>query len=85
MAIHNSNGVACAKYLEAHPKVSKVYYPGLESNPGYAIAAKQMSGFGGMVSFEMAGGYEAAKQMVTVRMDNEVHIRARSRILSYMV
>ena len=67
MKIHNKNGLAVAKYLEAHSKVDKVFYPGLESHPGHKTASNQMSGFGGMISFEMNGGYEAAKQMVMVR------------------
>ncbi|SFG07559.1 bifunctional cystathionine gamma-lyase/homocysteine desulfhydrase [Sporolactobacillus nakayamae] len=47
----NANQIA--KFLEAHPKVKKVYYPGLESHPGHNLAAKQASGFGGMISFDV--------------------------------
>jgi len=55
----NKNAMALAKYLEAESKVGAVYYPGLKSNPGYAIAKKQMSGgFGGMLSFEIKGDPE---------------------------
>ena len=46
--------------LVAHPKVAEVYYPGLPSHPGHEVAAKQMRGFGGMVSFRVRGGEEAA-------------------------
>jgi cystathionine gamma-synthase len=48
-----------ARYLDAHPKVAKVYYPGLEDHPNHAIAKSQMEGFGGVLSFEVAGGLEA--------------------------
>jgi cystathionine beta-lyase len=55
----NRNALALAKYLEKEPKVSAVYYPGLKSNPGFAIAKKQMpGGFGGMLSFEIKGDPE---------------------------
>ena len=53
-----------AKYLEAHPKVEKVYYPGLESHEGYEIAKKQMKDFGGIMSFELKGGFEAGKTLL---------------------
>ncbi len=55
----NKNAMTLARYLETEPKVSAVYYPGLKSNPGYAIAKKQMpGGFGGMLSFEIKGDPE---------------------------
>ncbi|PJE96662.1 cystathionine gamma-synthase [Streptomyces carminius] len=57
---HCANAARIAGMLEAHPKVARVYYPGLESHPGHEVAAKQMRGFGGMVSFRVAGGEEAA-------------------------
>jgi cystathionine gamma-synthase len=44
-----------AKRLEAHPKISRVHYPGLPSHPDHEIAAKQMTGFGGVISFEVRG------------------------------
>jgi methionine-gamma-lyase len=50
-----------AEYLQKHPKVEHVYYPGLPSHPGYDIARKQMSGFGGMLGFDVQGGKEAGK------------------------
>jgi cystathionine beta-lyase/cystathionine gamma-synthase len=60
---HNSNGLAIAKYLEAHPKVKKVIYPGLPSHPRHDLAKKQQSGYGGMISFEV-GSLDAAKQVL---------------------
>ena len=64
MQRHCENSLAVAKFLEAHPKVDRVYYPGLESHPDYAIACKQMSSFGGMISFELKGGVEAGASMM---------------------
>ena len=64
MIRHNENGLAVAKFLENHPKVRKVYYPGLESFPGHDIACRQMRGFGGMLAFELKGGVAAGKQML---------------------
>ncbi len=57
---HCSNAIRVVEALEAHPAVSSVLYPGLPSHPGHAIAARQMRGFGGMVSFRVAAGEEAA-------------------------
>mgnify|MGYP002625946541 CR=1 FL=1 len=51
MARHNQNGLAVAQALAAHPRVERVYYPGLESHPYYDIARKSMRGFGGLVTF----------------------------------
>jgi methionine-gamma-lyase len=53
-----------AQYLETHPKVAWVRYPGLPSHPQYAIGLKQMSGHGAMISFELAGGLEAGKTLM---------------------
>lgn len=55
MERHNSNALAVAEWLDQHPKVEKVWYPGLESHPDHAVAKSQMHGFGGMVSFEAKG------------------------------
>ncbi|RCG20513.1 cystathionine gamma-synthase [Streptomyces diacarni] len=57
---HGENAARLVQLLTAHPKVTEVFYPGLPSHPGHEIAAKQMRGFGGMVSFRVAGGEEAA-------------------------
>ncbi len=56
MKQHEENAFAIANYLKGHPKVKKVYYPGLESHPGHEIARRQMKGFGGMVSFNIKDG-----------------------------
>jgi len=61
---HNSNALAVAQYLDAHPAVKNVYYPGLTSAANYELATKQMSGYGGMLSFEIKGGGEAAIALV---------------------
>ncbi|MCX8024957.1 MAG: PLP-dependent transferase [Thermanaerothrix sp.] len=64
MERHCQNALALARYLEAHPKVARVYYPGLPSHPDYALAQAQMSAFGGMIAFELAGGLEAGKALL---------------------
>jgi cystathionine beta-lyase/cystathionine gamma-synthase len=53
MRQHNENGLAVAKYLEAHPKVDRVLYPGLPSHPQHDLAQRQMDGFTGMVSVDV--------------------------------
>jgi len=58
MERHNQNGLQVAKFLEKHPKVAKVYYPGLPSHPQHSLAKKQMRGYGGVVSFEIKGDFE---------------------------
>jgi cystathionine beta-lyase/cystathionine gamma-synthase len=60
MARHETNAAAIAEALCAHPRVKRVFYPGLATHPGHAIARRQMSGFGGMVSFERDGTPEEA-------------------------
>ena len=61
MKKHDSNAQTVAEYLEAHPKVLSVTYPGLPSHPAHETAKKQMSGFSGMISFELTGGILAGK------------------------
>lgn len=61
MERHCQNASDIAKYLESHPKVRGVYYPGLKSHPQHELAVRQMSGFGGMISFEIDGGLEEAR------------------------
>jgi methionine-gamma-lyase len=63
MERHNSNALALAQELAGHPKVTAVHYPGLSSHPNHDIAARQMKGFGGMVSFDL-GSVEAGKAFV---------------------
>src|ERR687893_1152013 len=58
---HNENAAKVARFLEAHPAVERVFYPGLESHPQHGLAKRQMRGFGGMMSFSLVGGYEAVK------------------------
>ncbi|RMH25547.1 MAG: PLP-dependent transferase [Planctomycetota bacterium] len=58
----NESALAIARWLEAHPKVERVLYPGLESHPQHALAARQMDGFTGIVTFFVAGGLDAAKR-----------------------
>ncbi|MCB9142746.1 MAG: aminotransferase class I/II-fold pyridoxal phosphate-dependent enzyme [Anaerolineales bacterium] len=60
----NSNGLAVAHYLEAHPRVRRVWYPGLTSHPDHAIAAAQLRGFGGVVSFEIEGDGEQTGRFI---------------------
>ena len=64
MEAHQRNASAVAHFLDAHPRVARIYFPGLEDHPQHALAARQMRGFGGMVTVELQGGHEAAKQFV---------------------
>ncbi|HNX34226.1 MAG TPA: cystathionine gamma-synthase [Kiritimatiellia bacterium] len=61
---HERNALKLANRLEKHPAVERVYYPGLTSHPQHTLAAKQMSGFGGMISFELKGGFPAVERFV---------------------
>jgi cystathionine gamma-synthase len=61
--VHSANALAVATFLEAHRGIEAVHYPGLPSHPGHAVAARQMSAFGGMVSVQVRGGREAALAM----------------------
>lgn len=63
MPQHNQTTQALAEYLERHPKVARVFYPGLRSHPQHELAKRMMSGFGGMMSFVIKGGDEAATAM----------------------
>ena len=60
----NESAMKVAHYLESHPKLERVYYPGLESHPDHEIASAQMSGFGGVVSFEVAGDIKATSDFI---------------------
>jgi cystathionine gamma-lyase/cystathionine beta-lyase/cystathionine gamma-lyase/homocysteine desulfhydrase len=75
MAAHNANGLALAEFLCAHPKVKKVFYPGLPSHPQFQLARQQMRGFGGMLSFEL-GSLEAARRLL-----NSVRLHALAESL----
>jgi len=59
MEAHQRNAMAMARFLLSRSEVKRVYYPGLPDHPGHDLAARQMSGFGGMVSFDLAGGRDA--------------------------
>ncbi|KAL1222161.1 Cystathionine gamma-synthase 1 [Cardamine amara subsp. amara] len=61
---HNSTALRMAQVLEAHPKVRRVYYPGLPSHPEHHIAKRQMTGFGGLVTFEIAGDLKATVKFI---------------------
>ncbi|GAB3368892.1 cystathionine gamma-synthase [Amycolatopsis echigonensis] len=65
MERHSDNADLVARTLAKHPKVTKVYYPGLPEHPGHEVAAKQMRRFGGMVSFRVAGGEKAALEVAS--------------------
>ena len=65
MKQHNANALAVARFLDGHPAVQTVHYPGLESYPQHERAARLLSGFGGMVSFEVKGGVEAAERFLS--------------------
>ena len=74
MQQHNANGLALAEFLAKHPKVKKVYYPGLPAHPHYELARRQMNGFGGMLAFDL-GSLEAAR---TVLNSVKLHALAES-------
>ncbi|MGQ9828712.1 MAG: trans-sulfuration enzyme family protein, partial [Roseiflexus sp.] len=64
---HAANAMQVARFLATHPRIERVHYPGLETHPGHAVAARQMQGFGGMISIEVQGG-EAAAMAVAARV-----------------
>ncbi len=64
MRAHSASAKAVAEVLEGHPKVARVHYPGLASHPQHRLARRQMDGFGGMVSVELAGGFGAARRFL---------------------
>jgi len=69
----NASALTIARHLLAHPKVSGVYYPGLESHPGHGIAKSQMNGFGGVLSFALHGGEEVKRFLPALKL---VHLAA---------
>lgn len=64
MDLHNKNAMKVAEYLDNHPKIEKVYYPGLPNFEGHEIAKKQMSGFSSVIAFDVKGGFEAGKKLM---------------------
>ena len=65
MREHAANALAVAEFLESHPRVESVIYPGLESHPQHELAAKQMDCFSGMISFRVPNGKELAERMMS--------------------
>ncbi len=65
MERHNTNAQKIADHIESHPKVKKVNYPGLKSHPQHDLAKSQMSGFGGVISFELKGGLRSCMKLLT--------------------
>ena len=61
---HNQNALMLARFFESHPKIERVNYPGLKSHPQHKLAQEQMSGFTGMMSVELRGGYETAERFI---------------------
>jgi cystathionine beta-lyase/cystathionine gamma-synthase len=68
MEAHNANGMAIAKYLAERKEVQKIYYPGLLNHPGHELAKKQMTGFGGMIAFDLGSRDRAARFLEAVRL-----------------
>ena len=64
MRAHEQNALALAEFLSGHEKVQRVHYPGLPSHPQHALAMRQMSGFGGMLAFDIKGGLDAARKVL---------------------
>jgi cystathionine gamma-lyase len=64
MERHAQNALELARYLEAHPRIERVIYPGLPSHPQHALAREQMSGFGGMITFFVKGGLDEARRFL---------------------
>ncbi len=75
MRAHSENALRVAQFLESHPQVTRVHYPGLDSHPQHALALRQMSSFGGMVSCEIKG--DRARAMA-VPNDTKIFTRATS-------
>ena len=64
MAKHNTNGMELAKFLKQHKKIRKVFYPGIEESEFFDVARSNLSGYGGMVSFEIAGCIEKTRKFI---------------------
>ncbi|OBF89523.1 cystathionine gamma-synthase [Mycobacterium sp. 852002-51152_SCH6134967] len=75
MQRHSDNAAVIAEFLEGHPAIETVLYPGLRTHPGHEVAARQMTGFGGMISVRLRGGAEAARKLCS---RTEVFILAES-------
>ena len=64
MRLHEENAASVAQFLAGHPRVKRVYYPGLENHPHHQLARRQQTGFGGMVSFELQGGMDDVNRLL---------------------
>jgi len=64
IARQNASALAIARHLDAHPFVSGVFYPGLAGHPNHDVAARQMRGFGGMLSFQLQGGFDSVRSFL---------------------
>jgi cystathionine gamma-synthase len=64
MERHNANGLRVARFLEEHPRVRRVWYPGLQSHPDHAIAVRTLAGFGGVVTFEVDADLEGCMRFI---------------------
>jgi cystathionine gamma-synthase/cystathionine gamma-lyase len=65
MRAHQENAIHLAHFLSSHRKVERVYYPGLKGSLGHAVARDQMTGFGGMISLELKGGYPSVQKFLS--------------------
>ena len=75
----NESALKIARFLEQHPAVAKVNYPGLEGHPNHLRACELFDGFGGVLSFELAGGVEAAEKFHRARDDPDFGAEPRRR------
>jgi len=64
MARHNENALAIARWLEAHPRIRRVWYPGLESHPDHDVASRTLAGFGGVVTFELDADLDGTTRFI---------------------
>jgi cystathionine gamma-synthase len=76
VARQNSNALSMARFLSSHDAVDKVFYPGLETHRDHSIAARQMTGFGGVLSFAVKGDFESCKRFL-----NALHLAQRAASL----
>ena len=65
MREHEKDALYLVEYLEKHPKIKRIYYPGLPNNGQYRLAKKQMTGFGGMISLELRGGFQEVGKFIS--------------------
>jgi len=87
MKCHNSNAQLVADFLEKHPRVAKVHYPGLRSHPQHELAQKQMRGFGANLNIELKGGQETIHQFInrTLIFNRALNLDSVESLNSYIV